>query len=54
MFVEELSIIKSDEIRATTARLLDGAPEYFWHVAASEQAKNAQMLICKSECVMEF
>ena len=35
MFAEELSTIKDDEIRATTARLLDGAPEYFWHVAAS-------------------
>lgn len=40
MFEEELSLIKSDEIRATTARLLDGAPEYFWHVAASSSGKH--------------
>lgn len=29
MFAEELATIKDDEIRATTARLLNGAPEYF-------------------------
>ena len=39
VFTEELSTIKDDEIRATTARLLDGAPEYFWHVAASSSGK---------------
>lgn len=39
MFAEELATIKDDEIRATTARLLDGAPEYFWHVAASSSGK---------------
>lgn len=39
MFIDELALIKDDEIRATTARLLDGAPEYFWHVAASSSGK---------------
>lgn len=39
MFEEELTLIKNDEIRETTARLLDGAPEYFWHVAASSSGK---------------
>ena len=39
MFEEELTLIKNDEIREITARLLDGAPEYFWHVAASSSGK---------------
>lgn len=32
----------------------DRAGRWAKDFAASEQAKNAQMLICKSECVMEF
>lgn len=39
MFKEELALINNDEIRATTARLLEGAPEYFWSVAASSSGK---------------
>ena len=39
MFLEELELIKNDEIREITARLLDGAPDYFWHVAASSSGK---------------
>lgn len=39
MFEEELGTIKSDEIRKITARLLNGAPKYFWHVAASSSGK---------------
>ena len=39
MFLEELELIKNDEIREITARLLDGAPDYFWHVAASSGGK---------------
>nr|DAR47521.1 MAG TPA: HDc [Caudoviricetes sp.] len=39
VFSEELKLIKNDEIRETTARLLDGAPDYFWHVAASSSGK---------------
>ena len=36
---EELASIKNDEVRATTTRLLEGAPAYFWHVAASSSGK---------------
>ena len=39
MFLEELELIKNNEIREITARLLDGAPDYFWHVAASSSGK---------------
>lgn len=39
IFNEELSTINNEEIREITARLLDGVPEYFWHVAASSSGK---------------
>lgn len=39
LFITELELIKNDEIRTTTEHLLEGAPEYFWHVAASSSGK---------------
>lgn len=49
---EHMSRVLKKVFKGKDAR--DKAGRWAKDFAASEQAKNAQMLICKSECVMEF